>query len=139
MLETVKVTAERQMDRHRSGFTDRRRSGAGTYLTSADVMRKNVRLVSEVFKTVHGVQYARDSIKMRGMFDDPMMPSGGACVPTFFIDGMMFPDVGADDLDNMLHPEQVMGIEVYTATSLPPQFSRGLNGGGCGAIVIWTK
>jgi hypothetical protein len=139
MLDTVKVSAERQMDRHRSGFTDRRRTGAGTYLTAADIARRNVRVLSDVFKTVRGVTVERDSIRMRGMFDEVQMPTGGRCVPAFYIDGMLFPDIGSGDLDDMLHAEEVIGIEVYTAVSLPPQFSRGLHGGGCGAIVIWTK
>ena len=38
-MDTVRVTAARLADRHKSGFEDRRRTGLGRYITPEDIQR----------------------------------------------------------------------------------------------------
>ena len=62
----------------------------------------------------------------------------GGCTPEVFIDGTKVMQ-GADEVDNMVRPQEVAGVEVYNSTAgVPPQFS-GAAGGDCGVVLIWTK
>ena len=135
VLETVRVNADRLSNRESSGFLERRRSGIGHFLTSEDVARRQPVVTSDLFRTVPGLTVERSplgsaSIKMRGTFEYK-------CDPAFYIDGVYMPDSSADTIDDLVHPNEVAGIEVYTGAGLPPQFQKGLS--GCGSIVIWTK
>jgi hypothetical protein len=131
VLDTVRITASR-VDRHQSGFEERRRSGFGRFLTDTDIARRSPRMASEIFQTVAGVRMAGDDIKLRGAFDD--------CSPGLYIDGQYVPPapggLKAADIDMWVNVNQIKGIEVYF-DHVPGQFQQGLS--GCGSIVIWTK
>jgi hypothetical protein len=42
------------------------------------------------------------------------------------------------DLDMLVSPDQLLGMEVYQANHAPPQFQSSPMT-GCGSIVIWTR
>ena len=42
-----------------------------------------------------------------------------------------------DEIDDLVPPEHIAGIEVYSEASAPVQYQNGMK--GCGSIVIWTK
>jgi hypothetical protein len=135
VLDTVRVTAARVRDRHRSGFEDRRRTGHGRYITLEDIARRNPVVTSDLFRTIPGLRVDRAefgdvAVSMRGTFSE-------RCAPNVYIDGQYMPLVGAEDIDSWVRPEDISAIEVYAGTSVPPQFQQGLS--GCGSIVIWTK
>ena len=143
VLDTVRVTASR-LTRESRGFEERRRSGFGRYLTQEDVLRRQPLVVSDLFHRVAGLRVERASnpidgsrILMRGVFSD-------RCSPAIYIDGFYMSDLSANDIDAMVRPDEVAGIEVYAGTSVPAQFTRGMAGIGrvgelCGSIVIWTQ
>ena len=139
ILDTVRIAASR-LTRVTRGFEERRRSGFGRFLTQEDVSRRHPLVTSDLFHTVAGLQVeqmAQKRVLMNGMFGD-------RCFPAIYIDGMYMSDLSADDIDGMVHPDEVAGIEVYTGARAPAQFSRGLAGIGhvgdqCGSIVIWTQ
>jgi hypothetical protein len=139
ILDTVRIAASR-LTRVTRGFEERRRSGIGRFLTQEDVIRRHPLVTSDLFHTVAGLQVEQMSQKrvlMNGMFGD-------RCFPAIYIDGMYMSDLSADDIDGMVRPDEVAGIEVYTRARAPAQFSRGLAGIGhvgdqCGSIVIWTR
>lgn len=64
----------------------------------------------------------------------------GRCAPRVWVDG--FPlsfDLGFDNLNRYVDPDNVAGIEVYRrASDVPAEFSGGPSG-SCGALVIWTR
>lgn len=136
VLETIKVTGVRT-SYERSGFTDRRRTGAGKYLTADDVAKKGAIATSDIFKTIPGLYLEPDSssgepqILMRGPF--------GKCSPTIFVDGMLIPDFSADGIDDYLSPKEVSAVEIYSEASVPPQFKNFTKMDVCGSIVIWRK
>lgn len=137
MLETIKVTANRPLfDRNRNGFQQRRRTGAGRYLTSDDIAIKSANLASEIFRNLPGfhVQRDADGFNNRILQNNPL----GACAPTIFIDGRYLPFT-ADDLDDWVSPGKIASIEVYTEANAPPQFREYTRMDACGSIVIWTK
>lgn len=143
VLDTVRVTASR-LTRVSRGFEERRRGGNGRFLTQEDIIRRQPLVTSDLFHTVAGlrVEQASDPIDgkrvlMNGMFGD-------RCSPAIYIDGMYMSDLSANDIDGLVHPDEVAGIEVYTGPWAPAQFTRGMAGIGrvgelCGSIVIWTR
>jgi len=46
---------------------------------------------------------------------------------------------GADELDNLVRPSEVSGVEVYTSTAGAPAQYAGAGGGDCGMVLVWTK
>jgi hypothetical protein len=135
VLDTVRIVAERSADRHRSGFWQRKQTGMGTYFTAADIVRHQPVTTSDILRIAHGVFVERSTdgdtmLSMSGMFTE-------RCAPAVYIDDHRFQNFTADDVDEYVKPNRIMGIEVYTRGATPPQFEPGLS--GCGAIVIWTK
>jgi len=140
MLDTMRVTANRLYARDASGFNRRRITGMGMYFDSADVARANVFGVSRMLMRVPGVELAGVGMSARVL----MRGMGKYCQPTFIIDGAPFPDLLAGDLDMLVPPEDVVGMEVYTReVETPVQFrgmaSFGQRGPGCGSVVVWTR
>jgi len=135
VLDTIKVSANR-LTLDRNGFTERRRSGAGRYLTAEDVGRRGRVSVSGLFQTIPGVILERDEkgtgiIWMRGPF--------GYCSPTIFLDGFRMADSTGDAIDDWIAPKEVAGIEIYSEASTPAQFRDLTKMDVCGSIVIWRK
>ena len=56
---------------------------------------------------------------------------------TIYVDGSPWQQLEPGDLDSFVQPNEVAAIEVYTGTSVPPQFSSA--GQSCAAVVVWTK
>lgn len=135
-LDTVRVTGRRLNDSNMKGFEQRRLTGAGRYITAADIERRNPLEVTDMLKRVPGVMVDRGptgtNIMVRGMFS-------GYCSPTIYVNGMTFWDMQAEELETFARPDEIAGIEIYNEVTVPPQFSRGMAGSRCGAILIWTK
>jgi hypothetical protein len=137
VLDTVRVVATRLGGFAGSGFAERRRSsGTGHFLTPDDVARRRPIVTSDLFRTVPGVYVERGDfgdpgISMRGIFTE-------RCSPALYLDGQHMQLLGADLIDDLVHPDELAGIEIYTAGMAPPQFQPALSG-GCGSIVIWSK
>jgi hypothetical protein len=69
------------------------------------------------------------ALVMRGRY-------GGKCAPTMYMNGIRSPFT-MDDIQNMVDPKDVKGIEAYRpGESIPPRFDLHND---CGAIVFWTK
>ena len=133
VLDTVRIIARAGRTREIQGFIDRRRSGFGHFLTAEDFAKRGAIVTSDVFRTVPGLRVERgfggSTLSMRSAF-------GEDCAPAFYINGM-YMNLSADDVDDWVRPKEIVGVEVYTGESVPPQFQRGMS--GCGSIVIWMK
>jgi len=139
MLDTMRVTASRLFSRDVNGFERRRRAGFGTFFDSADVERYHPFETTRLVERASGVRVYGSGMNQR-IFMGAITP----CEASIFIDGVTYPDFTAADLNMMVSPEEIVGLEVYTsAASAPVQyksvsaFSR--NGRNCGSVVIWTK
>jgi hypothetical protein len=133
VLDTVRVTASR-LRQTSTGFEERRRTGVGHYLTAADVAKHRPVVTSDLFRYVQGVRVVDEntvhrSFEMKGAFKD-------ACTPEVYINGHFMADIGPDEVDSWVNPNELDGVEVYSEGTVPPQFHRSLT--ECGAIVIWT-
>ena len=133
VLETINVRAGRLAD-HRS-FEGRRRVGGGRFIQASEIERFRVENLSEILRMQPGVRLERDSLGAAQLYLRGV--DGIDCRPDLYIDGIHVFMTSAGDLDQFVRPERVRGIEIYAATTAPPQFMRAH--GGCGSIVIWTK
>jgi hypothetical protein len=159
MLDTVRI-AGRRVGHDLTGFEERRRSGAGLYLTATDVMRRNPIEITDVLRLLPGLRIERSGMTldtaevdvdpnamgthllMRGVMKD-------WCAPAIYMDGYYVGDLMVEDINTWTKPGEVVGIEIYRSPPIPPQFDRGMVGVGagegagqvrlCGSIVVWTK
>lgn len=133
VLETINVRAGRLAD-HRT-FDGRRRIGGGRFIEGSEIERFRVENLSEILRMQPGVRLERDSLGVPQLYLRGV--DGIDCLPDLYIDGIHVFMTSAGDLDQFVRPERVRGIEIYAATTAPPQFMRAH--GGCGSIVIWTR
>jgi len=128
---TVRGTRSRR-GRVLDGFLRRRREGAGQFLTAADLERMRTPLVSDALRTLPGVNVQHTGRGTR------LVRLRGGCVPQVVLDGTLAAE-GTDDVDALVRPLDVVGIEVYTdAAGLPAEWS-GARTNSCGVVAIWTK
>jgi len=117
-------------DRSLAGFYDRKKWRFGRFYTLADLERRSgLSLRSLLSET--GVQ-VRCGI-------GPCLPIGGElwrrCVLTLFLDGMQLP---ADFLET-IRLDELAGVEVYKrGFDVPIEFQHTF-GGGCGAVLLWSR
>jgi hypothetical protein len=152
VLDTVKVVVARVADRHESGFEDRRRSGAGRFLTAEQIARRGAFATSDLFRRMNGLKigYDYDTLETDGnpdaladinqLSDRRILMrgiTGNWCEPALWFDGMLIPELSAYALDGFVTPERLLAIEIYTEATVPPQYQRLRS--GCGAILFWTK
>lgn len=129
VLAAVKVVGTPAPARDITGFLDRKRQGMGSYLTREDIEKRSPITVTDALRVMPGLQ-----VVPSGMGRSSIRGRGG-CAPAVFVDGMQVVD-GATDLDAIVRPTDVMGIEVYrSGATVPPQFG---GNNACGTLLIWT-
>jgi len=132
VLDTIHVVSTRLYNRDRTGFERRRKTGFGTYLDEAAIAQRRP-------YDAYSMLYAIPSLQIvsRGFERSVLMRSvTGMCAPNLFIDGMRMASDLLDQLDVLVHPDELAALEIYRSGSVPAEF---FTFNGCGAIVIWTK
>lgn len=105
----------------------------GHYITRDEIERRVPRAVSDLLRSVPGVevnQVGIDPAQVR------MFASRGSCSePLLFLNGIA---VDAPSPDVLIDPAQVEALEVYTRPlNVPPEFAS--QGSTCGVIAIWSR
>lgn len=145
VLDTVKITARRIVDRYR-GFEDRIRSAAGRYIRDEDIAKWHPINTSDVFKFVPGVRVVRRNLEsiivLRGAiadtsFADSTTSAASYCQPPVFLDGHNLFTVSLETIDDLVLPREIAAIEIYVGGTVPPQYDEART--GCGVVLIWTK
>lgn len=132
-LDVVTVRGRRSRStRALERFAERQRNGFGRFVTASDIERRNPLQTTDALRMVPGLQFA----PARGT--GYRLRARGGCKPALILDGMPIMD-GADDLDMLVRPQDVLGIEVYTGIGGIPAEWTGLQAGGCGVVAVWTK
>jgi Carboxypeptidase regulatory-like domain/TonB-dependent Receptor Plug Domain len=114
-------------------FDERRAHGNGVYFTRQDIVRLQVRSMSDLLRRVSGVEIQRTRFGNRVVFSNNFV-RGRPCEPQLFVHQMNY--VG--ELDDFL-PDDVEAVEVYTSISSVPVELQTARAQSCGAIVIWTR
>ena len=135
MLDTIRAVARPRARLAMAGFQERRgTSGAGRFYTEDDIERRRVHTTSQLLDFTPGLSVERGVEGGDAMLT--MRGGWGRCVPAVYLNGMRLENLSADDIDTLMRPEEIAGVEVYTDV-VPPQFQAGMS--GCGSIVFWTK
>jgi hypothetical protein len=127
-----------------SNFRSRLVLGHGHYFTRADIDKRNPARVTDMLAELPGVRLQSSG---RGLRRTVRMArtSGTNCPTQIWVDGFLINRQGvlpstADDytIDDIVHPKDVEGIEVYSGLStVPPEFLN--RWAHCGVIAIWTR
>lgn len=143
-LESLDVTVEeRWLALDLSGFYRRRDEGLGLFLDRDEILRRSSLEMTDALLGLASVQVLNVGPERAVVFQDgarPGRPLEEWCGPTLWIDGapVSRPEGGPTRLNRFVHPEEVVGIEVYRRPAeLPLQYG-GLRQ-GCGAILVWTR
>jgi hypothetical protein len=129
---TARTAPPRSVWLEREGFYDRERGGFGLFLTPYELSQRVAVQTSELFRGVPGLTL----IPVGGSrYRIATTRSGSNCAPKMLVDGSPVAD---SDVDNMIQPQDVAGIEIYRGPSEVPGRWMGYRS-SCGLIVIWTK
>jgi hypothetical protein len=122
-----------------SGFVERQRQGFGHFITWSDIDHSSAITVCDLFRRVVGLQVVEGGmsgcmVSVRGAASMIRASAGGGtCQPTVYLDNSPFGG-SVSEFARAVSPQEIMGIEVYTTATAPPQFA-----GACGSIVVWTR
>jgi hypothetical protein len=141
VLHEYVPTLDRVIVRGKASARDRRldeilgrqkTNGFGHFVTATDIEKRAPSHLTDALRMVPGLQIVPSP---RGVTNQLRGRLG--CTPDVWLDGMRIQD-GADDIDMMVPPSQVMGVEVFLGiAAVPMQFSR--YGNDCGVVLVWTK
>ena len=132
-LTPVVITGRSDLTGWRAGFYWRKELGSGHFFTADDIEKRNPSMMSDMFRQIPSVriQSSRGVIRNQLRFR-----SSGSCPPLTVLDGAPLA-AGEFDID-ALSPRSIAAFEVYTGSTVPPQFHV-VTRRYCGAIVIWSK
>lgn len=120
-----------------NGFMQRQRGGFGKFLTQAQIDQADANSVCDLLRRVNGLHVTDTGTSgcqatLRGGMTG-IGRSARVCEPKVYLDGTQFGG-GVAELARAVSPREIMGIEVYSTATEPPQFS-----GACGSLVVWTR
>lgn len=135
VLETVRITARKNGTSNLLDFLARKRSGGGgRFITAEDIAVRNPLNTSDLLRGTSGVylendQSGQEILTMRG--------NGGAhCSPMIYLNASPLRGLTNGELNNLLRPRDLIGIEVYTAATAPAMYQ---DQNGCGTLVLTTR
>lgn len=133
VLEPITVYGKQSaFARDLTGFYQRRREGWGRFLTRAQIEDRSALQFTDLVNAMPGIRV----VPTGGTGYSIASSTNQACRPDIYLDGTRLQD--PDDVNDVILPDNVYGIEVYaTTTETPPQFRQGK--GGCGSVVVWTN
>ena len=130
-LEPIVVETRRSTALAITGFYERQRRGFGRFVDRDDIEERNPFVVSDLFRTIPGVQVSSGSGRMGS---EGILTMRGGCRPEVFVDGLrMIPPF---PFDQVLGVQDVEAIEVYRGAETPAQYA---TTSGCGSVVVWTR
>jgi hypothetical protein len=137
IMDPVLVTARRNANLDRVGFSKRMRSGTGQYLGPDQIAKINAYRVHDILRRFTGiriVQTLRGEVLQSSRGVSSLRNQDG-CVDYFF-DGIPWIATGPDDLNSFVNANEIAAVEVYQGPNTPAEFTRG--GGNCLTIVLWS-
>lgn len=135
VLQTMRVTAQRERGLSDVGFADRKRTGNGYYLDADQIAQRKTTQFSDMMRTIPGMRVVPAG-NGQNVIQSSRNAMGG-CV-TFYVDGSPWQQQFPGDLDTFVRPDEVAAIEVYNGATTPAQFQTA-GQSGCSTVVIWTE
>ncbi|MCU0636338.1 MAG: TonB-dependent receptor plug domain-containing protein [Gemmatimonadaceae bacterium] len=137
-LASVNVRATGRGPAWTEEFEARRKAGFGSFVTRAEIEKRNPSQTWQMLFGVPGLQVDTRTGRPRSLYPGSL----GACEPIYFVDGARFADVGGNPRPPgplaFIPPTEVEALEVYPrASGVPAEF--GGTQAACGVVVIWTR
>jgi len=140
-IEPIAVSVEsKSLVLDLAGFYGRRDATSGIFITQEQIEARNPIQLTDMFVSLPGVRVSGSGIERSVALRLGLQTTfkHNVCPPLVILDGMPVQAPGPGDLDRLVSPWQIAGIEVYgSAAKLPLEFHG--PGSGCGVIVIWTR
>lgn len=133
VLDPVLITARRDVALEKSGFNARKRTRYGHFITGEDISRRKPNNISDMLKNLSGVTVTHQP---GGVVISGRSSARNSCT-SVFIDGFEWRDLKAGDLDMIVNPDDVIGLEVYQPYDAPAQFQRFDR--GCLTLMVWRQ
>jgi len=133
-LPTVAVADTANRTHWLDQFERRRGTNPGTFVTRADIERRNSRTGTDVVRNIPGIRLV--PVRGGGGYKVVMNRGAGArtCYPQMFYHNTPY----GGDLDDF-SADDIEALEVYVGVAeIPPELDKG-GRGICGAIVVWTR
>lgn len=134
VLQSMRVTAERDRGLSDVGFAQRKRSGLGYYLDADALATRPSSQFSDLLRTVPGIRVVPAGNNTNVIQSSRGM---GGCV-VFYVDGSQWTQQYPGDLDSFVRPEEIAALEVYNSSTVPAQFQMAGNS-SCTTVVVWTE
>ncbi len=132
VIDVAPIVVEERVDRAtgrlREFYDHKRASRLGLFLEREDISRRDVSHISELLRSMRGVQVTGhqgvgNRVRVRG------------CRPTIWLNGLRVMDA---EVDEVAHPADVDAIEIYLSIAgMPARFIDQAQ--RCGAIAVWTS
>ncbi|MEJ2678304.1 MAG: Plug domain-containing protein [Gemmatimonadota bacterium] len=127
-----------------ANFRYRVAHGHGHYITRAEIQKRNPARVTDLLEELPGVRLQSSGQGLRRVVR-MARTSAVNCPTQIWVDGFLVnpqgvlpPGVSDFTIDDVVHPDDVEGIEVYSGLStVPPEFLN--RWARCGVVAIWTR
>jgi hypothetical protein len=137
IIDPVVVTARRAGTLEKMGFNRRQKSGMGYFLDQEQIQRLRPNRLTDILRTVPGLRVTySNGEEVVASSRGAVTFSGGDCVQ-YYLDDMLWQSAQPGDINQFVNGSEVVAAEIYQASSVPAQYSRGMQ--SCTTIVLWTR
>lgn len=139
-LQTVHIDADRTVaSLERTGFYDRLRERAraantGHFITPEEIDRRRPIRASALLEGISGIKVLPISSKRYALYGT------NGCALAVYLNGVRVSGIAekvATDIDELIAPTELAGVEVYARANVPPQYQ--MTNGTCGVLLLWGK
>jgi hypothetical protein len=118
-------------------FEQRRARGPGAFFTRDEITRMQPRQLTDVLRRVPGIQVR----SVNGTYGDNVLVTfrGGRCPMMFYVNGSPLPLSADIPINHYIAVEDVVAVEVYAPSEMPPQFNSTTYNARCGLVGVWTR